>query len=175
MELSKTQSWEQSLHFKHRLAYLSKALWKSVEQDWQRWLQPHGLNINEHQILWITYQMGTPVLSEIARNGVMHVSTVYNFSKKLEERNLICMVKQQKDRRQTYVHLTEKGKALFLETLDHFDANSHETLQGAMPLKELYGKFPEFAEIATLVRHMYGEDFTDKFKHPLSGYNTTPS
>ncbi|GAK05221.1 protease production regulatory protein Hpr [Geomicrobium sp. JCM 19037] len=157
------ETWEQSLAFKHRLAYLSKALWKSVEKDWQRWLQPHGLNINEHQILWISYQIGSPVLSEIAKFGVMHVSTAYNFSKKLEERDLIVMGKQEEDRRHTYVRLTEKGKALFLLTLEEFNVNNHETIQSTMPLKNLYGKYPEFSEIATVVRHMYGDDFTDQF------------
>ncbi|MBM7633952.1 HTH-type transcriptional regulator Hpr [Geomicrobium sediminis] len=157
------KDWEQSLAFKHRLAYLSKALWKSVEKDWQRWLQPHGLNINEHQILWITYQFGSPVLSEIAKYGVMHVSTAYNFSKKLEERNLIVMGKQEEDRRHTYVQLTEQGKSLFLKTMESFSSESHDTLQSTLPLKSLYGKYPEFSEVATVVRHIYGEDFTDQF------------
>ena len=33
--------------------------------------------------------------------------------------------------------------------------------RGSLPLKELYGKYPEFTEMITIVRHVYGEDFVD--------------
>lgn len=66
------------------MAQLSKALWKSIEKDWQNWLKPYDLNINEHHILWIAYQLKGASISEIAKFGVMHVSTAFNFSKSLK-------------------------------------------------------------------------------------------
>ncbi|MDP4103199.1 MAG: transcriptional regulator Hpr, partial [Bacillota bacterium] len=44
---------KEALVFTQKMAQLSKALWKSIEKDWQQWLKPYDLNINEHHILWI--------------------------------------------------------------------------------------------------------------------------
>lgn len=82
-------SLKEALLFSQRIAQLSKALWKTVEKDWQQWIKPYDLNINEHHILWISYHLNGASISEIAKFGVMHVSTAFNFSKKLEERGLL--------------------------------------------------------------------------------------
>lgn len=71
----------ESLFFTQRMMQLSKALWKVIEKDWQQWIKPYDLNINEHHILWITYYLKDAPISEIAKLGVMHVSTAFNFSK----------------------------------------------------------------------------------------------
>ena len=76
---------KEALLFSQRMAQLSKALWKSIEKDWQQWIKPYDLNINEHHILWIAYQLNGASISEIAKFGVMHVSTAFNFSKSLRK------------------------------------------------------------------------------------------
>lgn len=48
-------SVKEAMLFSQRIAQLSKALWKSIEKDWQQWIKPFDLNINEHHILWIAY------------------------------------------------------------------------------------------------------------------------
>ena len=40
--------------FSQRMMQLSKALWKAIEKDWEQWIKPYNLNINEHHILCIT-------------------------------------------------------------------------------------------------------------------------
>ena len=50
-------SLKEALLFSQRIAQLSKALWKTVEKDWQQWIKPYDLNINEHHILWISYHL----------------------------------------------------------------------------------------------------------------------
>ena len=45
------------------------------------WIKPYDLNINEHHILTIAYHLKGASISEIAKFGVMHVSTAFNFSK----------------------------------------------------------------------------------------------
>lgn len=100
---------KEALVFTQKMAQLSKALWKSIEKDWQQWLKPYDLNINEHHILWIAYQLNGASISEIAKFGVMHVSTAFNFSKKLEERGYLRFSKRLNDKRNTYVQLTEEG------------------------------------------------------------------
>lgn len=94
MEHQTPHSLKQSVMFSHRLAQLSKALWKSVEKDWQAWIKPFNLNLNEHHILWISYQLDGASITDIANFGVMHVSTAFNFSKKLEARGLLAFSKK---------------------------------------------------------------------------------
>ena len=54
---------KEALLFSQRMAQLSKALWKSIEKDWQQWIKPYDLNINEHHILWIAYQLNGASIS----------------------------------------------------------------------------------------------------------------
>ena len=58
------------------------------------WIKPYDLNINEHHILTIAYHLKGASISEIAKFGVMHVSTAFNFSKKLEERGYLVFSKR---------------------------------------------------------------------------------
>lgn len=159
MDTNSPYSIKQSIIYSHKVAQLSKALWKSIEKDWQTWIKPFDLNINEHHILLIAHQLEGASISDIAKFGVMHVSTAFNFSKKLEERELLTFSKKQNDKRNTYVRLTEKGEKLLLETLEEYDPKQYGVYEGSLPIKELYGKFPEFSEVMTIVRHIYGPDF----------------
>lgn len=163
MRQQSIESIKQSIMFSHKLAQLSKALWKSVEKDWQNWIKPFNLNINEHHILWIAYHLEGASISDIAKFGVMHVSTAFNFSKKLEERGLLTFSKRQADKRNTYVYLTTEGEELFLKTLENYDPKSFSVYSGTLPIKELYGKYPEFAEVMSIVKHIYGSDFMSIF------------
>lgn len=154
--------------FSHKIAQLSKALWKSIEKDWQNWIKPYDLNINEHHILWIAYHLEGASISDIAKFGVMHVSTAFNFSKKLEERGLLTFSKRQTDKRNTYVFLTKEGEELFIETLESYNPESYGVYSGTLPIKDLYGKFPEFSEVMSIVKHIYGPDFMSIFEKSLS-------
>lgn len=164
-------SLKQSVIFSHKVAQLSKALWKSVEKDWQTWIKPFDLNINEHHILWIAYHLDGASISDIAKFGVMHVSTAFNFSKKLEERGLLVFSKKENDKRNTYICLTSEGKELFLQTLEAYQPSTYGVYEGALPIKDLYGKFPEFSEIISIVRHIYGPDFVERFEESLTKFN----
>ncbi|MEK5068543.1 HTH-type transcriptional regulator Hpr [Sporosarcina sp. FSL K6-1508] len=155
---------KEAMIFSQRVAQLSKALWKAVEKDWQQWIKPYDLNINEHHILWISYHLQGATISDIAKFGVMHVSTAFNFSKKLEEREFIQFYKKDDDRRNTYVAVTEKGEKLLLEMNENYHNSKHGILEGSLPIKDLYGKFPEFLEVMSVVRNIYGEDFMEIFE-----------
>ncbi|KMK75685.1 HTH-type transcriptional regulator Hpr [Alkalihalobacillus pseudalcaliphilus] len=167
MEHHQSSTLLQSLLFSHKVAQLSKALWKSVEKDWQKWIKPFDLNINEHHILWLAYQLDGAAISDIAKFGVMHVSTAFNFSKKLEAKGYLTFSKKDTDKRNTYVCLTEEGRDLFVKTMEAYELNTYSIFEGALPIKELYGKFPEFSEIISIVRHLYGSEFVDTFEQSL--------
>ncbi|CAM4061955.1 HTH-type transcriptional regulator Hpr [Lederbergia lenta] len=168
----KQYSLIESMLFSQRMAQLSKALWKSIEKDWQNWIKPYDLNINEHHILSIAYHLNGASISDIAQFGVMHVSTAFNFSKRLEGRNLLQFSKKECDKRNTYVKLTEEGENLFLELMEVYEAENNSIYQGALPLRNLYGKFPEMIELMSIVRNIYGEDFMEIFEKSFHNIET---
>ncbi|WP_438312551.1 HTH-type transcriptional regulator Hpr [Sporosarcina sp. FA9] len=155
---------KEAMIFTQRVAQMSKALWKAVEKDWQQWIKPYDLNINEHHILWISFHLKGATISEIAKYGVMHVSTAFNFSKKLEQRGYLEFYKKDDDRRNTYVSVTEIGQNLLLEMNNSYYNTEHGILKGSLPIKELYGKFPEFLEVMSVIRNIYGEEFMEIFE-----------
>lgn len=154
----------ESFLFSQKLAQLSKALWKAIEKDCQEWIKPFNLNINEYYILLIAYNLNGATISDIAKFGVMHVSTAFNFSKKLEERGLLQFSKREHDKRNTYIQITEKGIQLMENLMKEYDPINNSVYQGAIPLKDLYGKFPEVMELMIIVRNIYGDDFMEIFE-----------
>ncbi|MEH7417763.1 HTH-type transcriptional regulator Hpr [Neobacillus drentensis] len=160
----KQYSLKEAMIFSQRITQLSKALWKSIEKDWQQWIKPYDLNINEHHILWIAYHLNGASISDVAKFGVMHVSTAFNFSKKLEERGLLNFSKKENDKRNTYIQLTEKGEEILLQSMETYQPKGNAAFSGALPLRDLYGKFPDIIEMMAIVRNIYGEDFMEIFE-----------
>jgi MarR family protease production transcriptional regulator HPr len=156
---------KEAMLYSQRIAQLSKALWKAVEKDWQQWIKPYDLNINEHHILWISYHLKGASISDVAKFGVMHVSTAFNFSKKLEERGLLTFSKRDDDKRNTYVELTKKGENLLMVMIENYHDTRHSVIEGSLPVKDLYGRFPEFMEVMAVIRNIYGDDFMEIFEH----------
>lgn len=164
---------KEAMIYSQRLAQMSKALWKAVEKDWQQWIKPYDLNINEHHILWIAYHLQGATISDVAKFGVMHVSTAFNFSKKLEERGYLNFFKKEDDRRNTYVSVTEEGRLLLEDMNENYYDSSHGILEGSLPIKGIYGKFPEFLEVMSVIRNIYGEDFMEIFERGFRSIDTT--
>lgn len=160
----KQYSMKEAMLFSQRIAQLSKALWKSIEKDWQQWIKPFDLNINEHHILWIAYHLNGASISDVAKFGVMHVSTAFNFSKKLEERGLLKFSKKENDKRNTYIKITAEGEDILLRLMETYEPNGNAVFSGALPLRELYGKFPDIIEMMAIVRNIYGDDFMEIFE-----------
>lgn len=161
---------KEAMLYSQRIAQLSKALWKAVEKDWQSWIKPYDLNINEHHILWIAFHLKGASISDVAKFGVMHVSTAFNFSKKLEERGLLKFSKRDDDKRNTYVELTDAGNELILLMYEHYHDTHHSILTGSLALRELYGRFPEFLDVMAVIRNIYGEDFIEIFERSFDNF-----
>ncbi|WP_108671912.1 HTH-type transcriptional regulator Hpr [Peribacillus acanthi] len=160
----KHYSMKEAMLFSQRVAQLSKALWKSIEKDWQQWIKPYDLNINEHHILWIAYHLNGASISDVAKFGVMHVSTAFNFSKKLEERGLLKFSKKENDKRNTYIQITPDGEEILLQLMESYEPSKNAVFSGALPLHELYGRFPDMIEMMAIIRNIYGEDFMKIFE-----------
>ncbi|OAH63339.1 HTH-type transcriptional regulator Hpr [Domibacillus aminovorans] len=155
---------KEAFMFSQRMAQLSKALWKAVEKDWQRWIKPYDLNINEHHILWIAYHLKGASITDVANFGVMHVSTAFNFSKKLEERGFLTFSKKEEDKRNTYIEITKEGEQLIFDLMEQYDPETNLVFSGNEPLRELFGKFPDLAELMAIIKNIYGDDFMDIFE-----------
>ncbi|MBO1512900.1 HTH-type transcriptional regulator Hpr [Metabacillus bambusae] len=164
----KEYTMKEALLFSQRVAQLSKALWKTIEKDWQQWIKPYDLNINEHHILWIADHLNGASISEIAKFGVMHVSTAFNFSKKLEERGYLEFSKKANDKRNTYIKLTKQGEEVLSQLLEDFSPDRNSVFKGALPLQNLYGKFPEMIEMMCIIRNIYGDDFMEIFERSFN-------
>jgi MarR family transcriptional regulator, protease production regulatory protein HPr len=168
MEKREDFTTKEAIVYSQRVAQISKALWKSIEKDWQQWIKPYDLNINEHHILWIAFHLKGASVSEIAKFGVMHVSTAFNFSKKLEERGYLTFSKKEDDKRNTYIELTEKGERLLLDLMESYDPTTYSVFGGSLPLKKIYGKFPEFLDVMCIIRDIYGDDFLEIFDKSIN-------
>lgn len=59
-------SIKEALLFSQKITQISKAIWKMIEKDWQQWIKPYDLNINEHHILWIAYHLKGASISDVA-------------------------------------------------------------------------------------------------------------
>jgi MarR family protease production transcriptional regulator HPr len=169
----KQYSMKEAMLFSQRIAQLSKALWKSIEKDWQHWIKPFDLNINEHHILMIAHHLNGASISDVAKFGVMHVSTAFNFSKKLEERGLLQFSKKENDKRNTYIQLTEAGENMLLQLMETYEPSENAVFSGALPLRNLYGKFPEIVEMMAIVRNIYGEDFMEIFERSFQNIESS--
>lgn len=168
IEQKREYSMKEAFILTQKIALLSKALWKSIEKDWQQWIKPYDLNINEHHILWIAYHLKGVSISEVAKYGVMHVSTAFNFSKKLEERGFLVFSKKEDDKRNTYVEITPKGEEIFLEIMQEFNPEANSVFKGAQSIKDFYGRYPDGMEMNALLRQVYGQEFIDIFDQSIS-------
>lgn len=48
--------------------------------------------------------------------------------------------------------------------MECYEPHKSMIVQGALPLQDLYGKFPEAPEIMVMVRKIYGDDFMEIFE-----------
>ena len=58
--------------------------------------------------------------------------------------------KRENDKRNTYVQLTDSGESLLLEIMEVYDPANNSVYQGAIPLRDLYGKFPDVIELMAI-------------------------
>ncbi|TDM04652.1 HTH-type transcriptional regulator Hpr [Macrococcus carouselicus] len=148
--------------FTHHVAQLSKALWKTAEKDWQTWIKPYDLNINEHHILVIIRNLERATISQVSQYGVMHVSTVFNFAKNLEKRGYLRMPKSDLDKRNTYLELTDMGKELLYETYKNYENIDDRIHDAAQEYQSVMMAMPVFSDLKYIVAQIYGKDFIEQ-------------
>ena len=61
---------------------------------------------------------------------------------------------------------------MLFRSMESYEPNSNAVFSGAMPLKELYGKFPDIIEIMAIVRNIYGDDFMEIFEKSFTNIDS---
>ncbi|MFZ4452167.1 MarR family winged helix-turn-helix transcriptional regulator [Salibacterium aidingense] len=94
----------------HSYLNLFRGVLKVMEEDWQKAANELGVTQAEQHILWIIYIEGQATMSQVADLGLWDLSTVMQIMKRLREKKLIEVEKNDSDLRVSYVSLTEKGE-----------------------------------------------------------------
>ncbi|HWJ78802.1 MAG TPA: transcriptional regulator Hpr, partial [Niallia sp.] len=76
--------------------------------------------------------------------------------------------KKENDKRNTYICLTDQGKELFVDIMENFNPSNSTALSAALPIKNLYGKFPDLMDMVTIVKQIYGDNFMDIFEQSFT-------
>ena len=50
------------------------------------------------------------------------------------------------------------------EMIELYHDTPHSVVDGSLPLRNLYGKFPEFMDVMAIIRNIYGDDFMEIFE-----------
>ncbi|WP_281198926.1 HTH-type transcriptional regulator Hpr [Staphylococcus schleiferi] len=159
--MKQKQQQIEGMLYTHKIAMLSKVLWKNAEIDWQAWLRKSDITMNEHLILLTIYAFERATISDISKYGVMHVSTAFNFAKRLEQQELLSLKKDTSDKRNTFIVLTEKGKQLVEEIFDQYDESKNHIFNVSKQYKDEMFHLPNFSDAHYLVSKLQGKEFID--------------
>lgn len=56
---------------------------------------------------------------------------------------------------------------------ENYHDTTHSVIEGSIPIKEIYGKFPDFMEVTAVIRNIYGDDFMDIFEKSLQNIDNS--
>jgi MarR family protease production transcriptional regulator HPr len=56
--------------------------------------------------------------------------------------------------------------------MESYHPGGNAAFVGALPLRDLYGKFPDIIEMMAIVRNIYGEDFMEIFERSFHNIET---
>ena len=95
-----------------------------------------SLTLTQMHYLETISNLGNPNITELARSLKLTKPTVTVAVEKLIEKEYICKVRSDEDRRSTHLHLTEKGK-LINKMHDYAHQRIAETLKSKLEKNEL--------------------------------------
>lgn len=138
----------------HYLLNNFRAMYKVLENDWERSAQNMGITKAEQHLLWIVYSEKEVTVSRLSDLCLLKVSTVMQVLKRMEEKRLINQIKRQEDRRVTYVSMTTLG----YETIRTSTTFEYHFLNYFQEMDE--SKRTQILDcVQDLNRHFYGDAF----------------
>lgn len=143
----------------HLILNYFRGVAKIVEEDWQRAAKSAGLTQAEQHTLWIIFFEGGASITKIAKYGLWDRSTVMQVVKRLKEKGLVYIEKDEQDLRVSYVKLTEEGKKRRAQTREvNYDfLNFIEKTKTEDP--DGFDNLVNFLE--KINRNYYGDDFIE--------------
>lgn len=129
---------------------LSRA-YQSIIEVARKDIQRYGLNVTEFGVLELLYHKGPHALQKIGGKILLASGSITYVVDKLEEKGYLERKPCETDRRITYAHLTEKGKAYMEEIFPPhhkvlekaLDGVSEEEKQQAIETLKKLGKYAE--------------------------------
>lgn len=82
-------------------------------------------------------------------------------SRKAGRTAAILYSQKEDDKRNTYIEITDKGEELLLRLMEEYNPENNSVFNGALALRNFYGKFPENIELIAILRNIYGQEFID--------------
>ncbi|WP_347553074.1 MarR family transcriptional regulator (plasmid) [Pseudalkalibacillus hwajinpoensis] len=157
---------EDRLHF---LLNNFRAMYKVLENDWERSAQNMGITKAEQHLLRIIYLEEEITVSRLSDLCLLSVSTVMQVLKRMVEKGLVSQIKHQEDLRVTYVSMTALGyEAIHTSTTYEYQFLNYFQEMDESKRAQLLECVQEFN------RHFYGDAFvqwiekTDPKTSPLS-------
>ncbi|MGY3778968.1 transcriptional regulator, SarA/Rot family [Isobaculum melis] len=138
---------------------IAKAFWFSVEQDWHQQLKDFDLTINEYMILVVLFEENHLTISEIAAQGFMHISTAMNLCRRMAQKELLFLEKNEHDKRITVVELKEKGRKLVEQVHQELDFSEAVIEKSTKKIEHMIGIQPTFNDLRSVIRDVYGKKF----------------
>lgn len=130
---------------------------KVMEEDWQSAAKSVGLTQAEQHTLWVIFFEGGASVSTIAKYGLWDRSTVMQVLKRLKEKGLVSIEKDDRDLRVSYVKLTKEGEEKRAQSrqVNYNFLKLIEKLKLEDPVG--FNNLVKFLE--EINRNYYGEDF----------------
>ncbi|PYZ98544.1 hypothetical protein CR205_08145 [Alteribacter lacisalsi] len=154
----------------HLLMNYIRGMAKTLEEEWQAGAKELGLTLAEQHIMWIVYLEERASISTIAKVGLWDRSTVMQVIKRLVNKGLVLVEKDESDLRVSYVKLTDQGHQKRKQT----QSASFELFEF---IQEYQKEKPEFIEELVAFhreanRHFHGEEFVEWVERTTSEYES---
>lgn len=108
------QLLNKALETKHRL--------NVIEDEIMKLIKPYNIRLSDFYMMYAIYLVDDKMsMSDVSDEAGIHVSTVFNFSKRLEEKGLLEIYISKSDRRKRYIKLTRTGKKIINDILGGVD------------------------------------------------------
>lgn len=123
-----------------------------IQQFYHRWAKSQGINYNILAVMYVSYRQDGCSQKNICDEWGIHKQTVNAVCMRLTADGVITQVKNSKDKRETCISLTEKGKQIaapIVEKLFKIERNviSHMGEEKALEFLKTYSGYSDFMEI----------------------------
>ncbi|MGM9947133.1 MarR family winged helix-turn-helix transcriptional regulator [Floccifex sp.] len=152
---------------------LSRAIYMSLEKNWDKVAQVCGLSSAQQHCLWIVFLKDEISLSKLAQITLWNKSTTSALVTRLEKRGLLEKSRE-KDSHEIFIRLTKQGKDLILKSVFTNECEDFISIFEELKEEEIISLLKVFQEAYNIVVDQtnvefekfikdYSENVIDKF------------